>query len=440
MLIKYKARETESYEALIERLYKNRDDLKRVHDVTFQVTEDCCLKCSYCYQHHKTKNKLSFETAKQFIDDLLNDKYKYLNSVNTKGIILDFIGGEPLLEINLIKKIVEYTFNQMIIMNHPWLYYSVVNISSNGVLYETDDVQDYFLHYGFLTHLSISIDGNKELHDSCRIDHQGNGSYDKAISAVKKYRQQFHREAPTKMTLAPDNIQYLSKAIFNLIQENYKEVHLNCAYEPGWTIEHAKIMYQELKIVADYIIDNNLYNKIFISLFNEDKFQPMLESNTANWCGGTADGSNLALNYTGQLFPCIRYMESSLNGKQPPLSIGEVGKGLCVTELEKQNYKKISNITRQSQSSEECLNCLIAEGCGWCSAYNYEETGSVNHRVTYICIMHQANALANVYYWNKLYKKLNIDKIFNLYLNKTKSLQILNYNEYQELINLTQRR
>ena len=110
-------------------------------------------------------------------------------------------------------------------MNHPWLYYSVVNISSNGVLYETDDVQDYFLHYGFLTHLSISIDGNKELHDSCRIDHQGNGSYDKAISAVKKYRQQFHREAPTKMTLAPDNIQYLSEAIFNLIQENYKEVH-----------------------------------------------------------------------------------------------------------------------------------------------------------------------------------------------------------------------
>lgn len=324
----------------------------------------------------------------------------------------------------------------MIIMNHPWLYYTVINMSSNGILYDTDDVQDYFQNYGFLTYLGISIDGNKELHDSCRVDHLGNGSYDKAIAAVKKYRQQFHREAPTKMTLAPNNIQYLSNAIFNLIEEDYKEIHLNCVYEPGWTVEHAKIMYQELKIVADYIIDNNLYNKIFISLFNEDKFQPMLESNTANWCGGTADGSNLALNYTGKLFPCIRYMESSLNNKQKPLYIGEVGKGLCVSEIEQQNYEKISNITRQSQSTQECLDCPISEGCGWCSAYNYEQTGSVNKRVTYICIMHQANALANVYYWNKLYKKLNINRTFKSYLSKEKSLQILNENEYLELINL----
>ena len=60
----------------------------------------------------------------------------------------------------------------------------------------------------------------------------------------------------------------------------------------------------------------------------------MLESNTANWCGGTADGSNLALNYTGKLFPCIRYMGSSLNNKQKPLYIGEVGKGLCVSKIE----------------------------------------------------------------------------------------------------------
>jgi uncharacterized protein len=72
------------------------------------------------------------------------------------------------------------------------------------------------------------------------------------------------------MTLSPYNIQYLSTAVFNLIENHYKEIHLNCAYEPGWTIEHARIMYNELKIVADYIIDNNLYNKIFISLFSED--------------------------------------------------------------------------------------------------------------------------------------------------------------------------
>jgi sulfatase maturation enzyme AslB (radical SAM superfamily) len=76
----------------------------------------------------------------------------------------------------------------MIELNHPWLYYSICNICSNGILYTTPKVQEYFKNYGFLTHLSISIDGNKELHDSCRIDLNGNGSYDRAIEAVKLYR------------------------------------------------------------------------------------------------------------------------------------------------------------------------------------------------------------------------------------------------------------
>lgn len=290
---------------------------------------------------------------------------------------------------------------------------------SNGVLYETPKVQEYFKKFGTLTHLGISIDGNKELHDSCRIDLQGNGSYDKAIAAVKLFRKQFGREAPTKMTLSPYNIQYLSKAIFNLINEDYKQIHLNCAYEPGWTDVHAKIMYDELKIVADYIIDNDLYNKIFISLFNEEWFEPMDENDNDNWCGGTTQGGHIAVNYTGKLYPCIRYMDSSLNGRQKPIWIGEVGKGTLITQEEKDNYQKINNITRRSQSTDECFYCQVAKGCAWCSAYNYEETGSVNQRVTYTCIMHKATALANVYYWNKLYKKLNLNKIkYNYLLNE----------------------
>ena len=436
MLNKYKAYETEAYETYVDRLYPS--ETKHIHDITMQVTEDCCLRCTYCYQHLKTKNKLSFETAKQFIDDLLNDKYEYLNRNNTKGIVLDFIGGEPFLEIKLIQEIVEYIFNQMIIMHHPWLYYTVVNMSSNGVLYETEDVQSYFNKFGLLTHLGISIDGDKQLHDSCRKDIFGNGSYDKAISAVKKYRKKFKRDAPTKMTLAPENIQYLSKAIFNLINEGYEEIHLNCVYEPGWEVSHAKIMYSELKIVTDYLLDNNLYNKVYISLFEEDMFKAMPSTETANWCGGVVSGGNLAINHTGKLYPCIRYMDSSLNYKQPEIFIGKVGHGICKTEDEKNNFEKINNITRQSQSTEECLNCPIAEGCSWCSAYNYEETGSVNKRVTYICIMHQARSLANVYYWNKLYKKLNINKVFNMNLETEKILNILTEKEYQELQELIQ--
>jgi uncharacterized protein len=117
------------------------------------------------------------------------------------------------------------------------------------------------------------------------------------------------------MTLAPENIQYLSKAIFSLIKEEYEEIHLNCVYEPGWEIDHAKIMYSELKIVADYLLENDLYNKVYISLFEEDMFKAMPSTETSNWCGGVVSGGNLAINYTGKLYPCIRYMDSSLNYK-----------------------------------------------------------------------------------------------------------------------------
>ncbi len=436
MLIKYKAIEEETYEDYIGRLYSFEQKKHLIHTITFQVTEDCCLQCTYCYQHFKTKNKMSFETAALFIDELLNDKYEYLNRKTAKGIIFEFIGGEPFLEIQLIEKIVNYLYKQMIEMEHPWLYYSVINMCSNGILYNTLEVQQYFQKYGMLTHLSISIDGSKELHDTCRIDLNNNGSYDRAINAVKQYRFQFNREIPTKMTLAPSNIQYLSEAIFNLINENYTQIRLNCIYEPGWTIHHAQILYNELKKVADYLIEHNLYNKIFISLFNEDSFKPLPENNTTNWCGGTADGGNLALNYTGKLYPCIRYMNSSLNNKREELYIGHIKTGICTTDIEKNNYQKINNITRQSQSPKECLDCPVADGCSWCSAYNYEETGSVNKRVTHICIMHKANSLANAYYWNKLYKTLTLSKKFIINLPNNEILNILGQNNYNELFNI----
>lgn len=438
MLPHYKAYEEEDYINFIERIYDTERGYKKVREITFQVTEDCCLKCTYCYQNNKTKNKLSWDIAKQLIDKLLTNQYNYINSDNTLGIVLDFIGGEPFMEVDLISQIVEYTFNKMIDLNHPWLYFSMCNICSNGILYTTPKVQEYIKKYGHITHLSISIDGNKELHDSCRIDLNDQGSYDRAIQAVRLYREQTGREAPTKMTLAPNNIHFLYNAVLNLIKENYKEIHLNCAYEPGWTEFHANVMYWELKKVADYLIDNDLYNKVFISLFKEQDFEPMNESANENWCGGTTQGGHIAVNYTGKLYPCIRYMDSSLNGRQEPIWIGEVGHGILITDEEKRNYEKINNITRRSQSTDECFYCPIAEGCGWCSAYNYEEFGTPDKRATYICIMHKATALANVYYWNKLYKKLNLPKTKINYLSDVDSLNIIHEIELNNLKKLVQ--
>lgn len=413
------------------------DDQRPVKEITFQVTEDCCMACTYCYQHHKTNNKMSWEIAKSIVDKLLNNKLDCVNITNTFAIIVDFIGGEPLMEIDLIEQICNYIISQMIELNHPWLYHIKFSICSNGLLYNTEKVQKFFQKYNNFISFSISLDGNQKLHDSCRIDLNGNKTYDKVISAVHQHAKLYNILPDTKMTLSPDNISYTYDALINLINEGYSIIPFNCIYEEGWEYSHAEILYKELKKVANHFIKNNLYNKINIRMFNENNFTPLSENENQNWCGGV-DMKMIAFNYKGDIYPCIRYMESSLNNNQQSLPLGNINTGYLVTEQEQKNLTLISNITRRSQSTDECYYCPVATGCGWCSGYNYEKFGTPNKRATYICCMHKAQSLANVYYWNKLYQHLKIDKQFKMNLPREEALKIIDENEYNYLLKLSQ--
>lgn len=400
----YSPIQSESYSEQIFRFYQTELN-NRAIEVTFQITEDCCLNCSYCYQHHKTKNKMSFDIAKIAIDNLLTDKIQICQKDKVKGIILDFIGGEPLLEIELIEQIVDYYFTQGIKMKHPWIPFTRISICSNGILYFNDKVQNFIKKYNKILSLCISVDGSKELHDKCRVDFQGLGSYDRAIAAAKDYMQNYDRMLATKMTITHDNLFYLNSSVQNLIKEGYKQIYFNCVYENVWQDNDDILFYNELIKIADYLIENDLYNKIYISIFGEYIGNPIGVEDNNNWCGGTlTDQSNFAIDYKGDIFLCIRYMESSLNGKQKPLNIGNIYHGMFYTQEEINNAKILTDITRQEQSTEECFNCEIASGCGWCSGYNYEELGTPRKRVTYLCKMHKARVKANKYFFNKINK------------------------------------
>lgn len=395
-----------SYSHIISSLYP-----KPAKQITFQVTEDCCLKCSYCYQNHKTHNKMTFDTAKIFIDKLLNDEIEFYKKDEMSTVIFEFIGGEPLLEIQLISNILDYTINQMIKIHHPWLTLFRCSLCSNGVLYFTPEVQKFFYKFYPWCSFSISIDGNKELHDSCRVDFDGNGSYDRAIAAVKDYEKKYRHLPENKMTIAPDNVSYLYEAVINLINLGYTKIPLNCVYENVWQDEkYADILYNELIKLADYIIDNDLYNQIFIALFDKNLIHPFpLDINTLNegMCGGTRP-SMLSLDYKGEIYTCIRFMESSLNGKQKPLPIGNIYDGLLSNDEYKKNYHLLTDDIDQTERAKQCITCPIGGRCKWCSGYCYEEFGEPKQRTTYTCEMYKAQVRANKYYWDKLFKKLNI--------------------------------
>ena len=440
-----------TYDDQIHRLYiehtdKLGTDYVATRNITFQVTDACNLKCTYCYQINKHHNVMPFEVAKKFIDMLLDNDEKintYINSSNAESAVIEFIGGEPFLEIDLIDKISDYFIEACVKRNHRWAWQHRFSICSNGVLYFDPKVQSYINKHKSDLSFSISIDGNKKLHDACRVFPDGTGSYDLAIAGAKHYMEVLGGYMGSKMTIAPQNVMYIAEAVKSLIENNYQEINLNCVYEEGWTTDHAKILYEQLKILADYIIDNNLYEDLLISIFNEKNFKPMPEEENNNWCGGT--GKMIAVDWKGDIYPCIRYMESSLGTDQKPLKIGNVYDGVLQTEEEQQTNKCLQCITRRSQSTDECFNCPIAQGCSWCSAYNYQVFGTADKRATFICPMHKAESLANAYYWNKVYRALEDKeaeetgyvtlplKRFKIWLSDEEALKIVSEDELEML-------
>lgn len=426
--MKHKLLEGESYDAMLGRLYpvSDSDVFTNVFNVTFQVTDDCNLRCTYCYQINKGHHKMSLDVAKKFIDLLLDNNeliQSYVDTYSKKAVVLDFIGGEPLLEVELIDQIMDYFIAQAIIKNHPWQYNYRISISTNGTLYFKPEVQAFIKKHKNNLSLGVTVDGDKELHDSCRKFPDGSGSYDLAIAAVHHYADAHGGGMQSKITLAPENVGHAFNALTHLINEGYYQINCNCVYEKGWTLNHATTLYYELKKVADYILDNNLFDECNLSIFEETGFHPMPLEDDTNWCGG--NGQMIAVDYKGDIYPCLRYMESSLGDSVPPIIIGNVETGISQNAQCANCIKALKAVNRLTQSTQECIECPIAQGCSWCQAYNYQDSGDFNHRATYICIMHQARALANAYFWNRYYLQTGQDKRMKLWLGDEKALQII---------------
>ena len=289
---------------------------------------------------------MSFETAKKFLDMILDaDEMtnSYITSTSSLGGVINFIGGEPWLEVDLITKISDYFIGELFRRKHPWAINFMFSFSSNGLLHFDPRVQKYLKRH--IHHLSygISIDGNKELHDACRVDLMGNGTYDRAIAAVHDYRNNFEGLMGSKMTIAPGNVDKVFSAVTNMIQEHdYKDINLNCVFEKGWTKDHANTLYWELHKITDWLAENNLLDEVKLSIFDIHCGHPHNEEENNNWCGGT--GLMLAIDYKGDIYPCLRYMESSTGNNIEPFTIGRLD---CGINREKEHCDRVN-----------CLSCI----------------------------------------------------------------------------------
>ena len=379
--------------------------------ITFIVTKDCQLACKYCYLVGKNeKERMPWEIAKQAIDYILNNETAF----REESVIWDFIGGEPFLEIDLIDKICDYLKIEMFKRNHHWFNSYRFSFSTNGINYHTEKVQNFIKKN--LEHLSIgiTIDGTKQKHDLNRIwktsamengiipkTEEEQGSYDDVVKNIPLWLTQFPYGG-TKVTISSADIPYIKESVLHLYSLGIREVNINCVFEDVWKDDDDLQFEDQLIQLADAIIDKEYYKDYVCSFFSEHIGKPLdPKIDNQNWCGA---GKMLSIDAAGNFYPCTRFAQYSLREKRAWI-IGNVNEG-----IDKNKLRPFFMLDRCTQSPQQCLDCKVASGCAWCQGENYDaaDTPTIYQRSVAICKMHKARVRANNYYWNKLYRKLEL--------------------------------
>lgn len=379
-----------------------REGLTR--NITFVVTKNCQLACKYCYLIGKNeKDRMSWDTAKQAVDYILSQE----STFQEESVIWDFIGGEPFLEIDLIDKICDYIKSEMFRLNHHWFNSYRFSFSTNGINYHNEKVQKFISKN--IRHLSvgITIDGTKEKHDINRIwkgEGAERGSYDDVVRNIPLWLSQFPEEG-TKVTISSADIPYIAESVLHLYDLGIHSVNINVVFENVWKEGDDTSFEEQLITLADRIIDNDLYKEYSCSFFSETigkPLDPIIDN--GNWCGS---GKMLAIGTDGSFYPCNRFIDFSLRTKKP-IVVGNIKTGIDFNKL-----RAFLSLDRITQSPKKCQECNVASGCAWCQGENYDaaDTPTIYQRSTAICKMHKARVRANNYYWNKLYRKLELEGI-----------------------------
>ena len=365
------------------------------------MTKDCQLACKYCYLVGKnTKERMSWEVAKKAIDYILDNESDFPE----ESVVWDFIGGEPFLEIDLIDRICDYIKTELFRRNHHWFNSFRFSFSTNGINYHEEKIQNYIRKNRSHLSIGITIDGTEKKHDMNRI-YKGKkevGSYKDVVRNIPLWLSQFPSSG-TKVTISSPDIPFISESVLHLFSLGIQNVNINCVFEDVWK-EGDDILFEEQLIqLADKIIDKEYYKDYACSFFTEDMGKPLdCVLDNQNWCGA---GKMLAVDAAGLFYPCTRFAQYSLRDKKAWV-IGNVNEG-----IDKNKLRPFLTLDRCTQSTRECLDCEVASGCAWCQGENYDaaDTPTIYQRSTAICKMHKARVRANNYYWNKLYRKLELE-------------------------------
>ncbi len=328
-----------------------RDDT--VSGIVLMIVQECNLRCSYCYGQggeYSNRGHMSFETGKKAIDFLMKNS-------KTDEVNICFFGGEPLIQFELITRLVTYA-REVAELNNKKVGFS---ITTNGTLL-TDEISEYLMKNKFS--ITLSIDGDKETTNINRYNANGVGVYDTIIEKSEKLRHEYAVSARGTITKNSLNILHSHKHLRKL---EFSNVQLSGSVNMLEDKHYEMLASSYKECVQDFfkLVKEEKYREAS-TMSTIYKFLERIHYGGYRKKGCGAGNHMLCIDIDENIYPCHRFVSC------PEFAVGNLDK------IEQEKLDRILH-NMQIESSERCRECWIKVICGGgCPYENYEMNGKTN--------------------------------------------------------------
>ena len=333
------------------------------------IAHTCNLNCSYCFasqgKYHGDRALMSFEVGKRALDFLVE------NSGSRHNLEVDFFGGEPLMNFDVVKQLVAYARSIEKEAGKNFRF----TLTTNGMLID-DDVIEFANKE--CSNVVLSLDGRKEVHDRYRVDYAGNGSWERIVPKFQKLVEA--REGKNyymRGTFTHANPDFL-KDIEKMLELGFTELSMEPVVGPesdpsSLTAEDLPIVLEQYEKLAELMLKRHREGKpfTFYHYMIDLKGGPCIYKRISGCGSGT---EYMAVTPWGDLYPCHQFVG------EEKFKLGNVFDG--VSNFEAQEDFAACNV----YSRPECRECWARLYCsGGCAANAYHSTGSVRGVYKYGC-------------------------------------------------------
>lgn len=342
-----------------------------VKALCLHIAHDCNLACRYCFaeegEYHGRRALMSYEVGKQALDFLI------ANSGSRRNLEVDFFGGEPLMNWQVVKDLVKYGREQEKLHDKNFRF----TLTTNGVLLN-DEIMDFCNKE--MANVVLSIDGRKEVNDKMRPFRNGKGSYDLILPKFKKFADSRNQEKYyVRGTFTHHNLDF-SEDVLHLADMGFKQVSVEpvvASPEEEYAIREediAQICEQYDKLAAEMVKREKEGRGFTFFHFMIDLTGGPCVYKRLSGCGSGTE--YLAVTPWGDLYPCHQFV-----GEEEFL-MGNVFDGIKRTDL--QEEFKGCNV----YAKDKCRDCFARFYCsGGCAANSYKFHGSINDAYDIGCEM-----------------------------------------------------